>query len=70
MGTTSEGRKRLAEEAQRRERAESYTRLVERRRSVTQQALEGVYAGAGYDEADALLHLLDDLGASVVVGDA
>lgn len=70
IGTSnSEGRKRYEVEAARRKRIESFAVLIERRREVTALALNDVYSGAGYAEADALLAALDDRGASIVVGD-
>jgi hypothetical protein len=70
MSANSESRKRIQLEQARRERIESFCRLVERRREVTQQALERIMDGATFDDADAFLIGLDDLGASVVVGDS
>lgn len=54
----SESRKREAEA-----RAAAY----EQRREVMQVALERVYPGADFMDADAVLDQLGDLGASVVV---
>lgn len=65
-GTRSDTRKRI-EEAERYEARRREVRECERRREVVQQALERVYHGADFTDADCLLDQLADLGASVVV---
>lgn len=57
MSSNSESRKRL----------ELAAGATERRREVVQQALERIIDGASFDDADALLDQLGDLGARVEV---
>jgi uncharacterized metal-binding protein YceD (DUF177 family) len=79
---TSEARKRAeeAEAAWNCQRCEQYALQCERcakavvawrherAREIVQQALEAVYSGAGFSEADALLDQLETRGARVEVG--
>lgn len=58
MSANSEARKRACE---------ARVAEAERRREVLQQALEAVWSGADFTDADAVLDHLADLGATVTV---
>lgn len=66
MATTSEGRKRLEDEA-RLVHARKIVRQHQRTREVVQQALEAIMSGASFDDADCFVDALADLGARVEV---
>lgn len=64
-GTRADARKARAEAD---ERHQTALRLHEWRREVAQAALERIMDGASFDDADALLDQLSDLGAKLEVG--